>query len=803
MAITNQRFQSFITRVRPHRVAVFTNNADPHWYHSCLSIMEFYVKLWGGSRCVVIPTDGKTIAEEFWAILSSHDPDILFRYQPTGADQKARAPHEFDELVTRETKKCAGENNVAEHQVRDQIEKSLLKTPFDAWSISDELNQQLLMRLAPFHFEDQPVYGMQKRHLNIYSITKGSSPHHPLTSIFDVLKAADQRSQITRLSVDQTAAVCPPLLWFAATIGCGDDEYFDELSKQQIKPVFTPVTAENVLQMTKVGIRPWTYTIDSFPMGLTNVALSSVHPTASRRFALPTIAVVGDSVRDFCLYLALYWQQGRALWLPRWFIPTNELYPARLMTAVGEAEDVGRLEHNERMVLVSYSTPETELDKLRETIRAHTSRISISSEKITANLIAEQVKHPLRVYADGNIGDVTTHLLINDSLPGWFESPAPRKLNPVSPLSHRWIVDITFMQHLIPRHPALGARAIYGPNVGDTRAGRGCVSYMCPGSMVLGDDMETNILRPSIHVPDAEEIFRVILDDCGYRSTMSDKGRYEAEAVRKFGGLDKVGYALWSDKHRRLLMKFLDKTKPGKGVYDEGVYLKDDRRYLSFLAIAKLLASESLARETIDEYIESGIFYRGFIFMCHNCSDATWYSIAELEQTFTCPRCNLKQQYKSTNWKHPNEPSWFYKLDEMIYLMLKNNGHVPLLTLNRLQQRSKESFLFRHEIRLTPTGETKMFLEVDVCCIPNGRLCIGEAKSNDSIAGTNLTEIEAATRYHDLALKMGALLVVFSTCKPAWDLASQDAMRTAFQESPHIEVIKLTAADLYGTSGPY
>lgn len=56
----------------------------------------------------------------------------------------------------------------------------------------------------------------------------------------------------------------------------------------------------------------------------------------------------------------------------------------------------------------------------------------------------------------------------------------------------------------------------------------------------------------------------------------SDKGRYEAMTVQKFGGLDMSGYALWSEKHRTLLMKFLDKSESVKGVVDEGVYLKSD-----------------------------------------------------------------------------------------------------------------------------------------------------------------------------------------------------------------------------------
>src|SRR4051812_41691123 len=142
----------------------------------------------------------------------------------------------------------------------------------------------------------------------------------------------------------------------------------------------------------------------------------------------------------------------------------------------------------------------------------------------------------------------------------------------------------------------------------------------------MGDHMGTNILRPSIRVPEADEIFRVILNDCGFESQTSDKGRYEAETVRKFGDLEKTGYALRSVKHRELLMKFLTKSDSTKNVYDKGVYLKDQRRYLNFASIAKILASDELSREVIDEYVEKGIFYRGYIFQCKNCSDVAWHA---------------------------------------------------------------------------------------------------------------------------------------------------------------------------------
>jgi hypothetical protein len=797
MSTTEQRFQSFITRVRPHRVAVFTNLDDVHWQHSCIGILEFFTKLWGGSHCVIIPTDGKKIDEEFWAILSSHDPDILCKYQPTGADLKARASAEFDRIVSGEVARYAAENGIAEDKVRGQVEKAISESPCDEWSVTNELEQELLIRLAPFHFDKQPASGMPDRQLRMYNITRGSNPHHPYTAIADVLRASERPKGVAQIVRDVDMEAAPPPLWLAATIGSGDDQYFKEMNAINIVPQPILMSQYRPTDTIQWGMAPRMHLHVPFPMGLTKAAMTPVISTAARHYELPTVVVVGESLKDFCLYHALYWQQGRALWLPSWFMPESGKYPDRLITAIHEAEEAGRLEYNEQLVLVSNSVPKVELEELRGVILTHLFRTTVSVGEVTTSLVSAQLKHPSRVYADGNIGDVTTHLLLDGSLPGWFESPLPRTLHPVSPLSHRWIVDITFMQYLIPRHPALGGIAINGANVGDVRAGRGCVSYMCPGALVAGDHMETNMLRPMIHVPDAEEICRVVLEDCGYESKTSDKGRYEAETVRKFGELENAGYALWSQKHRALLMKFLDKSASVKGAHDEGVYLKDKRRYLNFASISKIVVSDTLARGIIDEYVEKGIFYRGYVFLCENCSDAAWHSISEVDQTFTCRRCGLKQQYKSKSWKHPNEPSWFYKLDEMIYLMLEHNGHVPLLSLNKLRVGSKESFLFRPEVRITPKGGTKMYLELDIFCIADGRLCIGEAKSNDSLAGKNLTPMRTAERYRDLALRIGASMVVFSTTEQAWNQSSRDAMRIAFENCPHIEVMSLTSASLY------
>src|SRR6266702_647588 len=798
MSTTEQRFQSFVTRVRPHRVAVLTNIADPHWQVSCIGIIEYFTKLWGGTHCIIVPTDGNTIDETFWAVLSSHDPDIIYRYQRTGEDERIRDPENCAKILSEHVTGYAQQVEMEEEQVRDGVEKGLLEGSFDEWHVSESLREELLMRIAPFHFEKQPHHGMPDRQLKVLAITRGDRPRHPFTAVADVLRAGKRPKNVVQIVRDVDDTVAPPPLWLAATIGSGDSAYFMEMNQIEVVPMPVLMSHHRQSEIIKWGISPRANLEMPCPLGITASILTSVMAIRSRRFELPTIIVVGDTVQDFCLYHALYWQHGRALWLPSWFTTEDDPYSLRLMTAIREAEENGRMEHNERLSFVSYSVDKVVLEELKEKIRKHMYRTQITVDDIVPQTVAWWLEYPSRLYAEGNLGDVTTHLLFNKNLPGAFESPLPRKLSPASPLDHRWIVDITFLENLVPRHPALGQRIVTGSNMGDVRTGREEVSYMCPGALVMGNYMDTNMLRPNIHVPDADEIFRIVLKDCDYRVKTSDKGRYETTTVEKFGGLDMAGYALWSEKHRALLMKFLDKSDSVKNVVHEGVYLKSDqRRYMDFASVLKIMQNDALSYDIIDEYSGKSILYRGYIFQCENCSDAAWHSIADVDQTFTCRRCGLNQVYKHQHWKMPNEPLWYYKLDEMVYLMMKNNGHVPLLTLNKLRLSSKESFLFCHELRIFPQEGHKAFLEMDICCIANGKLCIGEAKSNGDLKG-DFTEVQTAERYRDLALKTGATMVVFSTTANAWTDASRKAIDGAFVNHPHIEVKKWTSGILYG-----
>jgi hypothetical protein len=109
---------------------------------------------------------------------------------------------------------------------------------------------------------------------------------------------------------------------------------------------------------------------------------------------------------------------------------------------------------------------------------------------------------------------------------------------------------------------------------------------------------------------------------------------------------------------------------------------------------------------------------------------------------------------------------------------------------------SDESFLYCPELEIRPKGVKRSFKEIDICCVSNGRLCIGEAKSTDSIESEDANAQVTAERYRDLAIKMGASMVVFSTSQSAGNQSTTEAISSAFASYPYIAVRRITGGSL-------
>ena len=142
------------TSVRPGRTAVFVDISDQHWQNTCLRIIEYFNRMWGGAGNIIVPTDGNTISPLFWNMLERFDPDYLNAYRRTGLDIEIEEPDHFEqefEKQVAEWEKQIGEasHSAAKESIRDNLRHSWL-TNFE---IAPELQAELKVRLAPFYFE--------------------------------------------------------------------------------------------------------------------------------------------------------------------------------------------------------------------------------------------------------------------------------------------------------------------------------------------------------------------------------------------------------------------------------------------------------------------------------------------------------------------------------------------------------------------------------------------------------------------------------------------------------------------------
>ena len=159
-------------------------------------------------------------------------------------------------------------------------------------------------------------------------------------------------------------------------------------------------------------------------------------------------------------------------------------------------------------------------------------------------------------------------------------------------------------------------------------------------------------------------------------------------------------------------------------------------------------------------------------------------------QLLKCRRCGTVQQYVQASWNHPDEPSWFYKLDEIVFHMITHDGHVDILTLDKLRRDSKRDFQFAPELQIRLKDSNDWEMEIDICAISAGQLQIGEAKSNDSLKSNKKIPAIVAQRYRTLAEEMNASGVVFATYAEAWDISSLTAMNTEFAKNPYLHLTR-------------
>ncbi len=786
--------KKLFTAVRPPRVACLVNQDDDDWQQTCMRIIELFSRVWGGGHNIIVPTDGKGLTDKFWRILEAYDADYIYYYFQTGIDFKARNPEAYRVRLEAEAKNFLnGRPFHDEEQARDHAD-GLLQHEMFTPAPTPEFGEAIRNRLSPFHLLGNVIRGLWA----------DVPARDPLTSIPTLLRGCDDRPKIGVFEPIR-GGIYP--LWLASVFGLESNGLHHDLASFHTS--FFPLSTEDHVIDLLTNLRTPTEILSPenllTPFKLSNLKLSMFWP-ARTRLPQTLVLVAGETLFDFCLYYSLSRMRQPVLWLPCQWLKSEPIdvsatlfneYCRNLRWLLRDPNT------SDEGVLTSYSLSKEELDDLLVQLdRGSFIRSDDLSSQITVDLdLRELLSHPLRAF---ETGPRPTMLEVRESSEmELFETPKPKSFPTIQPYEHRWIADVIIAGHYLPRNSNLGEWVIRSPILGrhGARVGSGgALSYFCPNIGYPGGDVDSILVRPTIFVPSALELFQRLAWSIGCDAKLSDKGFFAQHTISKFGGLDDLA-GFFSDAFaRELIFKFLDENP--KGSVTDGWLLNDQRRYLTLASVSQILRFNPTSQKTLDLLITKGVMYRGCIFKCGACRNADWFGLDEFSQTFKCKRCGTTQHVTKENyWYAEHEPGWCYKLDEIIYQFLRHNGYVGVLALACLKGRTVNSFLFTSDLELIKEDSTdrKPELEVDILAVLDGDLVLGEAKKDNRLGETAAAEKRNIQKYCRLAKELVAKKLVFATFSDAWSDETMKNLESVTANLP-FEMILLSGSELRNAS---
>ena len=794
-------FKTVHASVRPQRVAVLVDKSDQDWQDTCLRVIEFFSQLWGGAYNLIVPTDGKTIDERFWTILEAFDPDNLYVYRKSGEDLRLNRPDQFQKLLDAHVSSWLTQyGGDGQEHAKSEIEKSLRGAWASDFAIKSELQGEIKIRLSPFYFQESIVQAG--------AVGARSEVSFPLTSLAKIIRNTEHSDRFAR--VDAPADLMPRL-WYSAACGLLRDkavEEFEAVGMTQDRFDFEEDELGQLIEFVITGQiqGPWALQPNKrifvdlngiAPFQLSMLQLGLYRSVKYTDWAEPMVLVAGTTVDDFCLYYCLSRLRERVAWiLPS--ITQKALGSSPAAAARHEVSFISQLHHQKfsqqsqgGLAYTSYSLADGELDTIIAWLGSPLGPLqSISKAKDVRHL----VRMPLVAVERDNFQRDIPIQLSDDSTISPFSTPKPKHFHTIHPYEHRYITQLSVAGEAPPRHFHLGNWIVIDQRLTtqQARVGKDGPAYFCPNVAYFGGDIDTVLVKPNLRLPPLHKIVVELARTQGYECRPSDKGIYADEAIAKWGGLDKISGFLRDESRRSLLERFIDKSRSEAG---KGVYLTDDRRrYLDFPAVKNQVGREAV--DLIDELVSKQILYRGFIFVCSYCRNSTWFSVGEITQEFTCKRCGRRQVYTKAHWKMPDEPAWFYKLDELVYQGYRQGMAVPLLALDHLRSNTSENFSFTTDREFWKVNAAKPEAEVDFFCVTDGVLTIGEAKKENRLGKSPSEENAEISKYKRMAVGLAARRLVFATLAEAWNTTTVERVTSAFGDMRFVRVCFLTSQDL-------
>jgi len=725
MMVMDIKTKRITTKLRPHKLAILVlKNKD--WRDHCLKVIEAYSQIWGGAFNLIIPTDGEKIDEKFWFLLENYDPDYIAVIN-------------------------------------------------DSRFISNDLKKELFSRLNTFllsNAEDMII---------IYLFQSLRNPHnlYPLTRVTDILTSANLDVGIVQkhnINYGGSKLIKKNLeLLYYSVLGKNNENHISKL-----RAINFEENTVNYFELNR-DFGGKIYNKDSVfykysPYSYSMVHLDKLFFTSDLTLIKksPIVLIIGDKFDDYALYYDLFRLRYDVVWIPSEKILFLDEFLTEEQEVIRDSFQIkflmgivdcleGLLEEN--LLITSSSLSKIELEIFKGKLIRMARRIDPFHADMFFNAeISKDIKkllpYSLMIYEYDNELNSYLEQFLDSKAIHPIETPIPLNFNHRTFINHHWITDVTIENYKLPQlyflHDIISAPHYSNEEIRISKDG---FSYFCPNNVILGDrKIEHYLIKPEINMIDPFEIFRRIFESLGYNIEYSDDGLFEMESTNKFRSLDRIAEILSNESCIPLFERFIEEENPTNP--DEGIMLKDSRIYISLDEMRNLLNGMDNIDDFIGELVDKKIVHRGFIFKCKRCLNTDWYHLNEITDKYTCKRCGKTQYYNVNNLIRQTEgfePQWFYKLDEVFYLGYKKNMEVPILTLRKLKTESEESFLYINQIKLKKIDEPdNTCMEIDICCISDGEIIIGECKKPNTLTIRNIN------RYKNLAHEIGATSI-FST----------------------------------------
>ncbi len=772
--------------VRPPRLAILVDINDDDWQNTCQRVIECLSTIWGGKYSIIIPTDGNEISNHFWKLLEAFDPDYICEYLKTGLDLKLSRPAEFEDLVKSYVECEFPKGNPSQESI-DSIRKQLAEGAQRQLPITEQLQARLIRVLAPFHFENE-LQGP-----TLYARWK---VQNPLTRVSSLLGKIAHPVRMFSPSLSITNL---PPLWASAILGASFQEQDEEFTSNGVK--VDDKVAQDLLPANSFSalLSGSFEDLRICPFAFTMLGLSYYQPPNFRRAGIPIVIIIGETLKDFSLYFGLSRIQSNVFWLlPNWL---NDFSEAQQRASSGGS----RVEEHERYAqrfgevilkaarhypdacieFLSLSFSDEDLNSYMDKLdQAAPNRFgpSIRNRSRVGQGLHELRQSPRVVFNTDNFATPTTQQVFEGKTSGFFPTPKPKGFTRLVPQDHRWISEIRSDRFQYPRHPSFGRWLLQHHLITttDARSGAKGICYSALSPICIGGDVDSNLIQPEIRVPSAGEVFEHAARSAALTTNTSDKGFMSADTIRRVGGLENAAAMFKNPQMSAILNRF--ENKNNRKNTPNSIFLKSDgRHYLKFSAFVEIFKDAAKASLMVDRLLTQEVLHRGTILKCSFCRNTDWFYTKEFSHSFNCKRCRREQTALSKQTLGEAEPRWYYQLDEIVFQAIHHNCFAPILALDALRHRSKV-FAYADEMEVRRVQDPKHFVEVDLWCICDGILTIGEAKVADRMAKSNTEELTCLSNYLEVAIGLGARRFILATTDE-WSVRTIDNANSVFKSS--------------------